>query len=116
MDFFCYGNQEATIIRISPGLVSMFIHASFVYFCIAVWEAVVQRCKKGVLRDFAKFTGKHLWQDLFLNACDFIKKEAVTQMFFLNFAKFLRTSFLTKHLRWLLQWFLFMFLLVFLFF
>ena len=24
-------------------------------------------CKKGVLRNFAKFTGKHLWQSLFFN-------------------------------------------------
>ena len=39
--------------------------------------------KKGVLRNFAKFTGKHLWQSLFFNkvavlrpkACNFIKKE-----------------------------------------
>ena len=31
-------------------------------------EAVVQRCcKKGVLRNFAKFTGKHLCQSLFFN-------------------------------------------------
>ena len=32
-------------------------------------EAVVRRCsvKKGVLRDFAKFTGKHLSQSLFFN-------------------------------------------------
>ena len=30
-------------------------------------EAVVVFCKKGVLRNFAKFTGKHLCQSLFLN-------------------------------------------------
>ena len=32
-------------------------------------EAVLRRCsvKKGVLRDFAKFTGKHLCQGLFFN-------------------------------------------------
>ena len=35
-------------------------------------------CKKGVLKNFAKFTGKHLCQSLFLNkvaglqACNFI--------------------------------------------
>ena len=34
-----------------------------------VTEAVFQRCsvKKGVLRNFAKFTGKHLCQSLFFN-------------------------------------------------
>ena len=33
------------------------------------WEAVAQRCscKKHVLRNFAKFTGKHLCQSIFLN-------------------------------------------------
>ena len=32
-------------------------------------EAVAQRCffKKGILRNFAKFTGKHLCQSLFFN-------------------------------------------------
>ena len=31
-------------------------------------EAVFQVfCKKDVLKDFAKFTGKHLFQNLFLN-------------------------------------------------
>ena len=51
-----------------------------------------QRCsvKKGVLRNFAKFTGKHLCQSLFLNkvaggACNFIKKETLV--------KFLRSPF-----------------------
>ena len=43
-------------------------------------------CKKGVLRNFTKFTGEHLCQSLFLN------KVA-------GLAKFLRTPFLTKHLR-----------------
>ena len=45
-------------------------------------EAVVQRCsvKKGVLKGFAKFTGKHLCQSPFFNkvaglqACNFILK------------------------------------------
>ena len=65
-------------------------------FVWLVWEAVVQRCKKGVLRDFAKFTGKHLWQDLFLNACDVIKKEAVTQRFSSEFCKISKNIFSYK--------------------
>ena len=45
----------------------------------AVTEAVVRRCsaKKGVLINFAKFTGKHLCQSLFLiklQACKISKK------------------------------------------
>ena len=63
-------------------------------------------CKKGVLRNFTKFTGKHLWQSLFFKkveseACNFIKKGLWHGCFPLNFAKFLRTLFLTEHNRWL---------------
>ena len=55
------------------------------------------RCSviKGVLRNYAKFTGKHLCQSLFL-----IKLQ--TWEFSVNFAKFLRTPFLIEHLWWLL--------------
>ena len=43
-------------------------------------------CQKGVLRNFAKFTGKHLCQSLFFNkvaglACNFIKKETLARFF-----------------------------------
>ena len=43
-------------------------------------------CEKDVLRNFAKFTGKHLCQSLFFNkvaggACNFIKKETLAQVF-----------------------------------
>ena len=39
-------------------------------------------CKKGVLRNFTKFTGKHLCQRLFFNkVAGFIKKETLTQVF-----------------------------------
>ena len=56
-------------------------------------------CKKGILRNFAKFTGKHLCRSLFLikleaSTCNLIKKETLAQVFFVNFAKFLRTLFL----------------------
>ena len=49
--------------------------------------------EKGVLRNFTKFTGKHLCQR---------KKRLWHRCFRVNFAKFLRTPFLTEHLRWLL--------------
>ena len=38
----------------------------------------------------------------FNKACNFIKKETLTQVFPVNFAKFVRTPFFTEHLRWLL--------------
>ena len=44
--------------------------------------------KIGVIRNFAKLTGKHLCQRLFFNkvsglACNFIKKESLARLFFL---------------------------------
>ena len=65
-------------------------------------------CKKGVLRNFTKFKGKHLCQSLFFNKvaglrpATLLKKRLWHRCFPVNFAKFLRTSFLTEHLRWLL--------------
>ena len=49
--------------------------------------------KKGVIRNFAKFTGKHLWQSL-PETCNFIKKETLPQVW--------RTPFFIEHLCWLL--------------
>ena len=66
-------------------------------------------CKKDVLRSFAKFTGKHLCQCLFFNkaagcqslfliklqakACNFIKKETLTQVFSCEFCETSNTFF-----------------------
>ena len=51
-------------------------------------------CKKGVLRNFAKFTGKHLCQSLFLiEACNFIKKETLAQAFVCEFCEFSKDTF-----------------------
>ena len=65
-------------------------------------------CKKGVLRNFAKFTGKHLCQCLFFNkaaglsSANLLKKRLWHRCFPVNFAKFLRAPFVKEHLRWLL--------------
>ena len=62
-----------------------------------------RRCsvKKGVLRNFAKFTGKHLCQGLLFNKvagqarpATLLKKSLWHRCFPVNFAKFLRTPFL----------------------
>ena len=37
--------------------------------------------KKGVLRNFEKFTGKYLWQNLFFNKVVGLKKETLSQVF-----------------------------------
>ena len=69
-------------------------------------------CKKGVLRNLTKFTGKHLCQSLFLNKvaglwhalrhATLLKKRLWHECFPVNFVKFLRTPFYTEHLWWLL--------------
>ena len=50
-------------------------------------EAFSARCsvKKVILKNFAKFTGKHLYQNA--DVCNFIKKEALTQVFCCEFCE-----------------------------
>ena len=60
-------------------------------------------CKEGVLRNFSKFTGKHLCQSLFFNkvagqACDFIKKETLAKLFSCEFCEVSKSTFFTEHL------------------
>ena len=56
--------------------------------------------RKDVLRNFAKFTGKHLFQSLYFNKvpglrpATSLKKRVWHRCFPVNFAKFLRTPFL----------------------
>ena len=56
--------------------------------------------RKGILRNFAKFTGKHLRQSLFFNKvaglrpATLLKKRLWRRCFPVNFAKFLKTPFL----------------------
>ena len=62
--------------------------------------------KKGVLKNFVKFTGKHLCQSLFFNKVEELrpatlwKKRLWRRCFPVDFAKFLRTPFF--YLQWLL--------------
>ena len=57
-------------------------------------------CKKGILRNFTKFTGKHLCQSLFFNKvaglrpATLLKKRLWHRCFPANFVKFLRTPLL----------------------
>ena len=68
-------------------------------------------CKKGVLGNFTKFTGKHLCQSLYFNkvagqrpatllkkrlrpeACNFINKETLAQVFSCEFCKISKNTF-----------------------
>ena len=60
--------------------------------------------KKGVLRNLTKFTEKHLCQSLFFNevagltpqACNFIKKETLAQVFSFEFYQISKNTFLQR--------------------
>ena len=65
-----------------------------------------QRCfvTEEDLRKFVKFTGKHLCQSLFLinlqaEAYNFIRKEALPQVFSSEFCKISKNTFFTEYLR-----------------
>ena len=62
-----------------------------------------QRCSimKGILRNFAKFTGKPLHHSLFLNKVadlNCIMKETLAQVFSCEFCKYSKNTFFTEHL------------------
>ena len=69
-------------------------------------RAATERCsiKIGVIKNFAKFSGKHLCRDLFFNKVaglkpgTLLKKRLRHSCFPGNFAKFLRTAFLKNTL------------------
>ena len=68
-------------------------------------EAVTRRCS--VKKVFLEHRKTHVPEPPFLKMlkaqeCNFIKKENLAQVFSCQFAKFLRTPFLTEHPRWLL--------------
>ena len=63
--------------------------------------------RKGVLTNFTKFKGKHLCQRFFFNkvagryrpeACKFIKKEPLAQVFFCEFCEISKNTFFIEHL------------------
>ena len=66
--------------------------------------AAARRCsvKKGVLKNFDKFTGKHLCSSFFFNKVTgrtLLKKRLQNRCFPVNFRNFLRTGFFTENLR-----------------
>ena len=65
-------------------------------------------CQKFVLRNFTKFTGKHMCQVLRpgLRPATLLKKRLWHRCFTVNFVKFLRTPFFKEHLWWMLLKFL----------
>ena len=89
--------------------IAQVIAINFVVSVCCFYRSSHRRCSvgKGVLRDFEKFTGKHLCQSLFFNkvASNFSKKETLTQVFSSEFCEILKEDlFFTKHLWWLLAY------------
>ena len=77
---------------------------------LVLYRSSQRRCsvRKGVLRNFAKFTGKHLCLSLFFNkvaglrpgtAYNFIKKETLAQVFSYEFCEISKNTIFTEHLR-----------------
>ena len=66
---------------------------------------VVLNYKKAVLKSFAKSTGKHLCQSIFLNKVAALRHAALfkigtlTQLFSCEFCEILNNTFFTKHIR-----------------
>ena len=59
--------------------------------------------RKGVLRNFTKFTGRHLRQSPFFNkaagpVCNFINKETLAQVSSCEFCEISKNTFITEHL------------------
>ena len=74
-------------------------------YCILIFfRSTHHKCsiKRAVLKNFAKFIGKHLSHSLFFNkiagprSATLLKKRLWQRCFTLNFAKFLETSFLQR--------------------
>ena len=91
-------------------LLSCRIHILIGLVTLTLFRSSHQRffIPKRVLRNFIKFTGKHLCQSLFFNKvlglrpATLSKKRLWRRCFPVNFVKFLRTPFFIEHLWWLL--------------
>ena len=97
--YIAFGKTDLSIAFIQASLLSFFFFRS---------SRPEVFCKKGVLRNFTKFIGKHLCQRLFFNkvaslrAATSLKKSLWHRCFTVNIVKFLRTHFLTEPLQLLL--------------
>ena len=93
---------------ISPFLIQGAISVFVFFIVVDVSSKLLSRssrpelfCKKRVLRNFVKFSGKHLWQSLFYNKVSglkpviFLKRETLAQAFSSK-------SFFVEHFWWLL--------------
>ena len=100
------------------GIVTCSILVYFIYVIITsqeqkIFKVLHQKCRyirsshrrcslrKRVIRNFSKFTGKHLCQSFFFNkvqAFNFIKKETLTQAFSCEFCEISSNTSFAEHL------------------
>ena len=83
--------------------------------CIMILEIINRNsrpevfCKKGVLKNFTKFTGKHLRQSSFFNkvaglrSATLLKTETLAQLFSCEFCEIFKKPISIEHLWWLLE-------------
>ena len=104
-DFFENKTRKIRQVNICEHSLYDCISYIFVFFLVLSKEfrSSHQRCsmKKGVLRNLTKFTCARVSFLISCKAqvCDFIKKEAVAQMFSCKFCEFSKNTFFTEHLR-----------------
>ena len=97
------------IFHLTVSIILIYFLETLSPFCLLLSRSSHRRCfvRRGVLRNFAKFTGKHLSESLFFNkvadlkpkACNFIEKETLAQVLSCEFCKISINSFFTEHVR-----------------
>ena len=105
LDFLFVLFQLALFVQLTNWLLRFYSHC----YLLLVQSRMVNSShpevfyKKGVLRNFAKFTGKHLRQSLFFTkicryeASNFIKNETLAQTFSYRFCEISKNTFFTEH-------------------
>ena len=99
---YLQGSHESWFRENSIQNLEVYLFSSFPGFLLCTYRSSCPEvfCKKDVLRNFAKFTGKHLCQSFFfdkvagLRLAILLKKRPWRRCFPVNFAKFLKTLFL----------------------
>ena len=101
-NFFSKSDQIRRFLSVFPKFLKKIVLITFNFFK----SFALQRnsrpevfCEKGVLRNFARFTGKLLCQSVFFNkvagaaACNFIEKETLAQVFSCEFCEISKNTF-----------------------
>ena len=92
-------SKKSLLNFIRPCANSIFnIHNPYGIKLLTRFRSSHRRCsiRKGVLRNFAKLTGKHLCQSLFLNY-ETLQLKTLAQVFSCEFCKISKNTFLTEH-------------------